>query len=106
MPKHSPITTFPVPDKNTNTPIMNDKITPATKYFKKDLAFITRVTTNLARLAKKYSIPLEKRKAAMFTRKHKTRHVIPKEFSAIFHLLCAPKPEPVIVPDPYPTVDW
>ena len=48
--------------------IKNDKITPTNKYFKKDLAFITRVTNSLARLEKKYAIPLEKRKAAMFTR--------------------------------------
>ena len=24
----------------------------------------------------------------------------------MFYLLCAPEPEPVTVPDPYPTVDW
>ena len=42
----------------------------------------------------------------MFTRKPKTRDIIPKEFSAISHFLCAPKPEPVIILDPYPTVDW
>jgi hypothetical protein len=42
----------------------------------------------------------------MFIRKPRTKHIIPKEFSAIFHLLCAPEPDPIIVPDPYPTVDW
>ena len=42
----------------------------------------------------------------MFRRKLKLRHIIPKEFSAIFHLLAAPEPDPITVPSPYPTVDW
>ena len=49
-PKHSPITTLPVPDKNTNHPIKKDKITSTTKNFKKDRAYITRITKSLAGL--------------------------------------------------------
>jgi hypothetical protein len=86
------------------TPVPAQK-TP-TRNSKKDLAYISRMTKTLARLESKYSIPVEKRKAAMFIRKPRTKHIIPKEFSAIFHLLCAPEPDPIIVPDPYPTVDW
>ena len=84
----------------------NHFLTPTTKNFKKDLAFITRIKKTLDKLEKKYSIPVEKRKAAMFTRKPRTKHIIPKEFSAIYHLLVAPEPEPIAVPDPYPIVDW
>lgn len=105
--KPPPPATLPVPDKNTNIPpIKKDKITPTNKNFKKDQAFISRMTKTLSKLERKYSIPVEKRKTNMFTRKPRTKHIIPKEFSAIFHLLCAPEPEPIIVPDPYPTVDW
>ena len=66
---------------------------------------VTHVIFTLLRLELKYSIPVKKRKANKFTRKPRTKHIIPKEFSAIFHLLSAPEPEPVTVPDPYPTVD-
>ena len=59
----------------------------------------------LVKLEKKVSIPVEKRKPAKFLRKPRSiKHIIPMEFSAISHLLSAP--EPVTVPDPYPTVDW
>jgi hypothetical protein len=101
LPKLYPPTTLtPVPAQKTpikNLPTMNSK---------KDLAYISRMTKTLARLERKYSIPVEKRKAGVFIRKPRTKHIIPKEFSAIFHLLCAPEPEPITVPDPYPTVDW
>ena len=32
--------------------------------------------------------------------------IIPKEFSTIFHVLAAPEPDAVIVPDPFPHVRW
>ena len=57
-----------------------------TRNSKKDLAYISRMTKTLARLESKYSIPVEKRKAAMFIRKPRTKHISPEEFSAIFHL--------------------
>ena len=61
----------------------------------------------LAKLENKFPIPVEKRKPAKFTRKPRSiKHPIPKEFSSIFHFIAAPEPEPVTVPDQYPTVDW
>ena len=45
----------------------------------------------LAKLQKKFSIPVEKRKSAMFMRKARsTKNVIPKEFNTMFHLLTMP----------------
>ena len=60
----------------------------------------------LAKLEKKFSIPLEKRKQRMFRRKANTNHIIPKPFKTMFNLLAAPKPDPIIVPEPYSVVDW
>jgi len=98
---------IPVPDKNTlNITIKKNKITPTVNHFKKDSAYISKMTKTLVRLERKYAIPVDKRKPAMFTRKPRTKHIIPKEFSAIYHLLAAPESKPVTVPDPYPTVDW
>ena len=43
----------------------------------------------------------------MFKRKIKTNnHIIPKPFRTMFHLLAAPSPDPLTVPEPYPVVDW
>ena len=57
-------------------------------------------------MEKKFSIPLDKRKPRMFKRKIKTNHIIPKPFRTMFHLLAAPLPDPITVPEPYPLVDW
>ena len=64
----------------------------------KNLAWIAMMSKVLTKLEKKHSIPVENRKPAMFTRRPKINHIIPKEFSSIFHLLAAPEPEPVTVP--------
>ena len=42
----------------------------------------------------------------MFKRKTKTNHIIPKPFRTMFHILAAPSPDPITVPEPYPVVDW
>ena len=60
----------------------------------------------LTKLETKFAIPLEKRKPRMFQRKTRTNHIIPKPFKTMFHLLAAPSPDPITVPEPYPVVDW
>ena len=60
----------------------------------------------LSKLEKKFAIPLDKRKPRMFKRKIKTNHSIPKPFKTMFHLLAAPEPDPIFVPEPYPKLGW
>ena len=76
------------------------------KTLTKELAWITKMSQVLTKLEKKFSIPLEKRKPRMFRRKTKINHIIPKPFRTLFHLLAAPEPDPITVPEPYPVVDW
>ena len=78
----------------------------ANKTLNKELAWISKMSQALTKLEKKFAIPIEKRKPGMFKRKTKTNHIIPKPFRTMFHLLAAPEPDPVTLPDPYPTVDW
>ena len=86
--------------------VENDKsIIPARKKHKKDKAFVDRMVHVLIKLEKKYAIPQHKRKPAMFQRKQRTNHIVPKVFAAIYHLLLEPQAN-VTVPEPYPTVDW
>ena len=59
----------------------------------------------LTKLEIKYAIAEHKRKPAMFRRRVKTSHIIPKVFSSIFKHLAGPV-DPHDVPSPYPTVDW
>ena len=42
----------------------------------------------------------------MFKRKTKTNHIIPNPFRIMFHILAAPSPDPITVPEPYQVVDW
>lgn len=72
----------------------------------KDQAFITRMVKASCKLEVKYSTPPHKRKKNFFARKKRQSHVIPCEFSAIYHQLAAPEPELVSVPEPYPQVQW
>ena len=72
----------------------------------KQLAWITKMSQVLSKLERKFSIPFEKRKPWMFRRKKRINHIIPKPFRIMFHLLAASSPDPIIVPEPYPVVDW
>ena len=109
----------PNPPQDTQTPLLQSpcakKVTiqspsakkDATKPLKKALTWINRISKVLSKLEKKYAIPVEKRKPAMFTRKPRSvKHIVPKVFRTMFQHLAAPPPEPVTVPDPCPTVDW
>ena len=73
---------------------------------RKDRNFITRMTKTLVKLEAKYQTPEHKRKRRLFTRRQRTSSIVPKEFSSIFHVLGAPQPAEVTVPDPYPHVRW
>jgi hypothetical protein len=94
----------------TLLPLKEDPTQPpkkeANKTLNKELAWISKMSQALTKLEKKFAIPIEKRKPGMFKRKTKTNHIIPKPFRTMFHLLAAPEPDPVTLPDPYPTVDW
>ena len=72
----------------------------------KDQTFINRMAKALTKLETKYKTPEHKRKKRLFMRKQKMSPIIPKEFSTIFHVLAAPEPDAVIVPDPFPHVRW
>jgi len=76
-----------------------------TKMKRKDKTFISRMVKTLTRLETKYLTPEHKRKKRLFTRK-KTSPIIPKEFDSIYHVLAAPEPDAVAVPDPFPYVRW
>ena len=98
---HHIATVFPMKEDPTQ-PFKKEAI----KTLKKELAWISKISQALTKLERKFAIPLEKRKPGMFKRKTKTNHIIPKPFRTMFYLLAAPEPDPVTVPDPYPTVDW
>ena len=73
----------------------------------KDQTFINRMVKALTKLETKYKTPEHKRKKRLFTRKQRTCPIVPKEFSSIFHVLAAPERDvSVIVPEPYPDVNW
>jgi hypothetical protein len=56
----------------------------------KNLVWINMMSKVLARLEKKFSTPIEKRKKAQFRRKPRSiKHLIPKKFTTTFHLLAA-----------------
>ena len=76
------------------------------KAVQKDQAYIAKITKALVKLEKKYKCPPEKRNPNKFKRKVRKTPIIPKEFTAIYHLLCAPDPDPVFVPDLMPQVNW
>ena len=84
-----------------------NKVKPVDSVVKrKDRNFITRMTKTLVKLEAKYQTPEHKRKRRLFTRRQRTSSIVPKEFSSIFHVLGAPQPAEVTVPDPYPHVRW
>ena len=72
----------------------------------KDITFISRMVKTLAKLETKYLTPEHKRKKRLFTRKQKTSSIVPKEFDSFYHVLAAPEPDAVAVPDPFPHVKW
>ena len=84
---HNIATQVPMKEDSNQAPKKNKIKTPKIK----NLAWITMMSKVLAKLERKFSIPVEKMKPAMFTRKPKIKHIIPKEFTAIFHLLAAPE---------------
>ena len=77
-----------------------------TKMRSKDKTFISRMVTTLTRLKTKYLTAEHKRKRRLFTRKVKTSPIVPKEFNSIYHVLAAPEPDAVAVPDPFTRVRW
>jgi hypothetical protein len=107
---HHIATLFPLKEEATLFPLKEDPIQPpkqeASKTVNKELAWIIKMSKALAKLEKKFAIPLEKRKQWMFKRKIKTNHIIPKPFRTMFHLLAAPSSDPITVQEPYPVVDW
>ena len=72
----------------------------------KDQSFINRMVKALTKLETKYKTPEHKRKKRLFTRKQRICPIVPKEFASIFHVLAAPEPETVAVPEPFPHVRW
>ena len=98
---HSIATLFPLKKDSTHPPKKD-----ATKTLTKEMAWINMMSKVLSKLEKKFAIPLDKRKPRMFKRKIKTNHIIPKPFKTMFHLLAAPEPDPIFVPEPYPKLGW
>ena len=72
----------------------------------KEKNFILKMVKKLDKLETKYLTPEHKRKKRLFTRKEKTRPIVPKEFDTIYHVLAAPEPDAVTAPDPFPHVRW
>jgi len=68
--------------------------------------FITRLVNSLVKLERKYAIPPHKRKARMFTRRPTQSSIIPKEFTSLYTHLAIPDPEPIVIPEPFPTIAW
>ena len=79
---------------------------PPVKVDKKDQVFVSRMVKLLSKLEVKYSTPPHKRKRKFFARKKKQSHIIPREFSTIYHNLAAPEPDVVTIPEPYLQVHW
>jgi len=71
---------------------------------KKGQGWITHMARRIDQLAKKYACPRDKRRST--NRKGKLPNIVAKEFAAIWRLLLAPAPPPIIVPDPRPVVNW
>jgi len=71
---------------------------------KKGQGWITHMARRIDQLAKKYACPRDKRRSS--NRKGKLPNIVAKEFAAIWRLLLAPAPPPIIVPDPRPVVNW
>lgn len=87
-------------------PVSNLPLSPLQKDRIKDQAFITRIVKSLTKLEEKYRTPEHKRKRRLFTRKPRSSPIVPREFATIYHVLAAPEPEAVVVPDPLPHVRW
>ena len=75
---------------------------PARKKDAKQNSWISKLVRTVDKLARKYAIPVEKRRSKAY----KTSPIIPKVFSSLYTHLAAPEPEPVTVPEPYPTIVW
>ena len=73
---------------------------------RKDKSFINRMAKTLTKLEAKYQIPEHKRKKRLFSRKKRTNPIVPKELTSIYHVLAAPEPDAMTVPDPFPHVRW
>jgi len=71
---------------------------------KKGQGWITHMARRIDQLVKKYACPRDKRRSS--NRKGKLPNIVAKEFAAIWRLLLAPAPPPIIVPDPRPVVNW
>jgi len=72
----------------------------------KDKAHISRMVQCLTKLEKKYQTPPNKRKERIFRRKTKSRSIVPKEFSSIYHSLAAPESKVKSAELNPPRVDW
>ena len=83
----------------------DDKRQPSAKE-KKDKAFVNRMLKVLSELEAKYLTPQHRRKKRFFARKKRTSHIVPREFSTIYHNFAAPQPDRVPVQEPYPHVNW
>ena len=81
---------------------------PARKKNAKQNSWISKLVRTVDRLARKYSVPVEKRKSKAYMRKVKTSPIIPKEFTSLYNNLAIPDPdpEPITVPEPYLTIAW
>jgi hypothetical protein len=69
-------------------------------------SWISKLVKTVDKLTRKYSVPVEKRKPRAYIRKVKTSPIVPKEFSSLYTHLAIPDSEPIIVPEPYPTIAW
>jgi len=79
---------------------------PARKKNAKQNSWISKLVRTVDKLARKYAIPVEKRKSKAYKRKAKTSPIIPKVFSSLYTHLAIPVPEPITVPEPYPIIAW
>ena len=101
-----PLQSSPIPSLMSLTFEDKRKVKVKTVEKSKDTTFISRMIKTLAKLETKYLTPQHKRKKRLFTRKQKTCSIVPKEFASIYHVLAAPEPEAVAIPDPFPHVRW
>ena len=100
----SPSSSSPVPALIPGSVLKGKQTNTVAK--RKDKTFINRMVKTLAKLEAKYQVPEHKRKKRLFSRKQRTNPIVPKELASIYHVLAAPEPEAVAVPDPFPHVRW
>ena len=102
--KNSPSSSSPVPALIPGSVLKGKQTNTVAK--REEKTFINRMVKTLAKLEAKYQVPEHKRKKRLFSRKQRTNPIVPKELASIYHVLAAPEPEAVAVPDPFPHVRW